>query len=677
MHDAEIREILNEIKDDLKKDLADLSETVSYLAEELEGHKSKTASEIADFKSSVELKLVHLQSSFQSILDSPNPEHVSNAMLTKLLPNNMEDDIQQSPKMYQRIASLEQKISSMINSSFDTRMSSLDEKITDSLSDVKAKLDGFSNATRIVCDKETDSLEVDKRQVSSTDISAELLEMKQDLTEKIGYNCGGTGGWRRAVYLDMRDPNTECPSGWKLTSYPRRTCGKSSSRPVSCHSAFFPVSEGPYSQVCGRIRAYQWGRPLAFYGYRRQATIDSAYFAGVAVMHGNPRQHIWTFVAGASENNTEDTVRNCPCDTSGDVKIPSFVREDYFCESGYVYPGYRDRIGWYYSFHPDDILWDGEDCHSTSSCCSLHNPPYFTKLLSQTTSDDLELRMCVHSNENIAVELVELYVKQDYVQVQLQEMYSELKESLQHQTKYLNNLHTYQCGSTGGWRRAVHLDMTDPITNCPPSWQLTVYSNNIRTCGKSGVHFTGSKTCDSVFFPIDGAPYSQVCGRIRAYQWGLPRAFLGYHQGENTVDKAYFSGVAVVHGNPRQHIWTFAAGVCQNRTGYRRDFCPCDSGNFYRSSPPFVGDDYFCESGYTCGSNKHPFSNIFRLYSDDVLWDGKDCPSTSTCCSLHNPPYFTKTLNQTTTDDLELRLCLRDNIGYENIAVELVELYVK
>ena len=85
------------------------------------------------------------------------------------------------------------------------------------------------------------------------------------------------------------------------------------------------------------------------------------------------------------------------------------------CESGYVYPGYRNSE-LELTFHSNDTLWDGRDWHSTSTCCSLHNPPYFTKTLSQTTTDDLELRMCFYDDEtvyydNIAVELVELYVK--------------------------------------------------------------------------------------------------------------------------------------------------------------------------------------------------------------------------------------------------------------------------
>ena len=120
------------------------------------------------------------------------------------------------------------------------------------------------------------------------------------------YTCGGTDGWRRAAYLNMTEyPNTECPSGWQLfTENSKRACGKSSNGQFTCDSVFFPVAGGPYSQVCGRIRAYQKGLTSAFIGSSTygQTTIDSAYVSGVAVMHGSPRQHIWTFAAGGREN---------------------------------------------------------------------------------------------------------------------------------------------------------------------------------------------------------------------------------------------------------------------------------------------------------------------------------------------------------------------------------------
>ena len=252
-----------------------------------------------------------------------------------------------------------------------------------------------------------------------TSLYTELMRMNQTLTREIFYytekTCGGTWGWRRAVYLDMTDPNTNCPSGWQLTGYSKRTCGRASTGSRTCDSVFFPVSGGPYSQVCGRIRAYQWGISDAFWGYNNggQTTIDSAYVDGAVVMYGSPRQHIWTFANGALENDTTHRTWNCPCDTTGVIFIPPFVEEDYFCESVYVYPGYRNSSA-EYIFHLNDTLWDGRDCHSTSTCCSFHNPPYFTKTFSQTTTDDLELRMCFTSpvsNRNIGVELVELFVK--------------------------------------------------------------------------------------------------------------------------------------------------------------------------------------------------------------------------------------------------------------------------
>ena len=307
--------------------------------------------------------------------------------------------------MKNEIATISQSVSNQTEE-VNTRLSGLNESMRDD----------YSSTKNMICDKIEEH---------DNHITTELMRMNQTLTEEIinnresiydtaGLKCGGTWGWRRAVYLDMANPNTNCPSGWQLTGYSKRTCGRASTGYFTCDSVFFPVSGGPYSQVCGRTRAYQRGLPNAFWAHNDgQTTIDNAYVSGVAVMYGSPRQHIWTFANGVMENDTTNVTWICPCDTSGVVSIPPFVGEDYFCESGYIYPGYRsDALE--YILHSNDILWDGRDCHSTSTCCSLHNPPYFTKTLNQTTTDDLELRMCLvnpASLDNIAVELVELYVK--------------------------------------------------------------------------------------------------------------------------------------------------------------------------------------------------------------------------------------------------------------------------
>ena len=66
----------------------------------------------------------------------------------------------------------------------------------------------------------------------------------------------------------------------------------------------------------------------------RITTIDGAYVTGVSVTHGSPRQHIWTFAAGFSDNDTRWLSELCPCNPNSDASVPSFVGEDYFCDSG-------------------------------------------------------------------------------------------------------------------------------------------------------------------------------------------------------------------------------------------------------------------------------------------------------------------------------------------------------
>ena len=244
------------------------------------------------------------------------------------------------------------------------------------------------------------------------DIKDNIEELPVCTCSDESYTCGGTEGWQRVLYLNMTDPTSTCPDGWQLTGYSKRTCGRISSASRTCDSAIFPICGVEYSKICGRIIAYQWGGPEAFWAYhtRKETTIDDAYVAGVSLTHGSPRQHIWTFAAGATEGNpTWDEV--CPCDASININVPSFVGEDYFCESGI------DESWSYYQhnrLHPDDPLWDGENCRSSSSCCSLHGPPTFVKELTTPTTDDIEARICLtdtSTNDNIAVEIVELYVQ--------------------------------------------------------------------------------------------------------------------------------------------------------------------------------------------------------------------------------------------------------------------------
>ena len=222
-------------------------------------------------------------------------------------------------------------------------------------------------------------------------------------------DCGGPG-WRRVAYLNMSNTTESCPGDWELVTTPKRSCARPANAPGrTCYSAYFQSSS--YSQVCGRILGYQFGFVAAFLleSKGQPQTINGAYVSGVSLTYGNARQHIWTFAAAL--DNIEDR-NSCPCtdiNREADITIPSYVGNDYFCETG-VPTGQS----WRRIFYPDTPLWDGEGCGPTSACCTFNNPPWFCKHLPQPTNDDLEIRLCgtgPGNHDNTHIELVEIYSK--------------------------------------------------------------------------------------------------------------------------------------------------------------------------------------------------------------------------------------------------------------------------
>ena len=230
-----------------------------------------------------------------------------------------------------------------------------------------------------------------------------------------------------------------------------------------------------------------------------------------------------------------------------------------------------------------------------------------------------------------------------------------------------------QCGGPG-WRRVVFLNMTNTSHVCPTGLNLTTYSR--RTCGRA--YSSRKYNCSSTTFSVGGSQYSRVCGRALAYRWGHQTTFYGYHRRNYGIDGCYVDGLSLTHGasGSRQHIWTFASGLyAGNQSGYNIYKCPCDNGNTtYSSSPPFVGNDYFCESTRTA-SNWNV--NWRRFHPNATLWDGQVCEGGGTCCQFNNPPWFTKNLANSTTEDIELRLCLSWRSSHSDIALEQLELYVQ
>ena len=252
------------------------------------------------------------------------------------------------------------------------------------------------------------------RQIENTEMN--LTQRLTEIDSKVcslfdqRFICGGTAGWRRVVYIDMNDPSANCPSGWQLTGLSPRTCGRVTRQDLSCDTALFPVEGGEYTRVCGRIRGYQLGPTDGFEAFHTGValSIDSAYLSGISLTYGMPRNHIWSFAAGYSE---DDPVRvdNCPCDTTTNINVPNFVVDSYFCESG-VNAGQSPTFG---TFFGGDPLWDGLNCGPSSTCCSFNNPPFFVKQLPSPTTESINARLCNFQalDEDVAIELVELYVQ--------------------------------------------------------------------------------------------------------------------------------------------------------------------------------------------------------------------------------------------------------------------------
>ena len=222
------------------------------------------------------------------------------------------------------------------------------------------------------------------------------------------------------------------------------------------------------------------------------------------------------------------------------------------------------------------------------------------------------------------------------------------------------------CNPTGGWVRVANIDMTDTNQQCPPGFQNRT---DFRSCDRSD---TGT-SCTSITFPSHSIEYSQVCGRIKAYQYWNTLAFISYYYNRSyTIEDGYVHGMSLTHGrHPRQHIWTFASAFSEYFSG--AGTCPCTRTNqpYTGAVPPFIGEDYFCDTAVTA-TQRWPTQ---KVYADDPLWDGQGCDPTSTCCSFNRPPWFCKQLPQPTTDDLELRVCGYSDLG--GTPFDQIEIYIQ
>ena len=217
--------------------------------------------------------------------------------------------------------------------------------------------------------------------------------------------CAGVEGqWRRVASINT-DVGDNCPTGWIKSSHNGTSFCRAPSDGRGCYSTFFSTNGVSYQHVCGRARGYQKGSPDAF--SRNTLSIDTYYVDGLSITHGNPRHHIWTYAAGITDSASSTS--NCPCAANPGRPPPSFVGNNYYCESGAGSSLIQN------AYYLSDPLWDGAGCSANNTCCSNTDQPWFHHQLSKMTQDDIEVRICrsnpFNSNEGILVDVLELYIQ--------------------------------------------------------------------------------------------------------------------------------------------------------------------------------------------------------------------------------------------------------------------------
>ena len=192
---------------------------------------------------------------------------------------------------------------------------------------------------------------------------------------------------------------------------------------------------------------------------------------------------------------------------------------------------------------------------------------------------------------------------------------------------------TRTCGSiTGGWMKVAELDLDYCFTGL-----MSQLFNGTKTCIRS----EAASGCTSVLFSSFNIPYSKVCGQVRGYAVGTVDGM--YTQRDwrsSTITDNYLDGVSITSN--LTHIWSFVAADCE-----------CSY-----TPPPFISNDWTCD-GTRCSEG---------VFCNQLLWNTSRCGGEST-------PFFRR-FSESTTVDIEMRVCRDEPRDNEDIAISSIDLYV-
>ena len=136
-----------------------------------------------------------------------------------------------------------------------------------------------------------------------------------------------------------------------------------------------------------------------------------------------------------------------------------------------------------------------------------------------------------------------------------------------------------------------------------------------------------------------------MCGFARGYNSRTTDGFTWRPVGGWTINQTYVDGLSITYGNPRQHLWTMAAGCSSSYS----------NANQIRTAPSFIANHLYCDT-------------------NNPLWYKGDCLGSSTP-SCNEDRWFHRVIEQTQAD-IEVRWCCDEPKSNEDIYTDLLEIWV-
>ena len=214
----------------------------------------------------------------------------------------------------------------------------------------------------------------------------------------------------------------------------------------------------------------------------------------------------------------------------------------------------------------------------------------------------------------------------------------------------------------------AHVNMSQSDATCPQGLTQRTLSG-LTLCGRNN---TKSGGCQSTVFSTLGLNYSQVCGQLRGYQFGAPDGFYPYYVNPSfTIDNLYVDGVSITYGSaPRKHIWTYANGQGSHIVPMK----------LIALAIMQVVTFHLILLAVTTTVRL-----VLMAFTHVVIYGLIHCGTGSNvlvrrlpaACAHPNMPWFNKTLSETTTEDIELRVCAHKSIKSEDTPLQVIELFVQ